>query len=93
MTDKDLLSALKVDIGLSSDAYDERLQSYIEAAKKRITREGVTINMCDIDHIETVIMYAHWMWAKRDTGEGMPRMVRYQLNNLIFREATTEAKS
>ena len=93
MTDKDLLSALKVDIGLSSDAYDERLQSYIAAAKKRITREGVTINMCDIDHIETIIMYAHWMWAKRDTGEGMPRMVRYQLNNLIFREATTEAKS
>lgn len=93
MTDRDLLSALKVDIGLSSDAYDERLQSYIEAAKKRITREGVTIDMEDIDHIETIIMYAHWMWAKRDTGEGMPRMVRYQLNNLIFHEATTEAKS
>lgn len=90
MTDKEMLGALKVDIGLTSDAYDDRLQRYIEAAKERITREGVTINTCDIDHVETIIMYAHWMWSKRDSGEGMPRMVRYQLNNLIFHEATEE---
>lgn len=90
MTDNEMLGALKVDIGLTSDAYDERLRAYLEAAEQRITREGVTIDKSDIDHVETIIMYAHWMWSKRDSGEGMPRMVRYQLNNLIFHEATEE---
>lgn len=88
MTDNEMLGALKVDIGLTSDAYDDRLLAYIQAAEQRIEREGVTIDRTDIDHVETIIMYAHWMWAKRDSGEGMPRMVRYQLNNLIFHEAT-----
>lgn len=90
MTDNEMLGALKVDIGLTSDAYDERLRAYLEAAEQRIAREGVTIDKSDIDHVETIIMYAHWMWSKRDSGEGMPRMVRYQLNNLIFHEATEE---
>lgn len=90
MTDNEMLGALKVDIGLTSDAYDERLTAYLEAAEQRIAREGVTIDKSDIDHVETIIMYAHWMWSKRDSGEGMPRMVRYQLNNLIFHEATEE---
>lgn len=90
MTDNEMLGALKVDIGLTSDAYDDRLRAYLEAAEQRIAREGVTIDKSDIDHVETIIMYAHWMWSKRDSGEGMPRMVRYQLNNLIFHEATEE---
>ena len=90
MTDNEMLGALKVDIGLTSDAYDDRLTAYLEAAEQRIAREGVTIDKSDIDHVETIIMYAHWMWSKRDSGEGMPRMVRYQLNNLIFHEATEE---
>lgn len=92
MTDNEMLEALKINIGLTSDAYDERLLSYLQAARQRIEREGVKIDTDDIDHVETIIGYAEWLWTKRDTGEGMPRMVRYQLNNLIFHEAT-EANS
>jgi hypothetical protein len=36
MTDNEMLGALKVDIGLTSDAYDERLRAYLEAAEQRI---------------------------------------------------------
>lgn len=38
-----------------------------------------------------VVQYASWMWRKRDTGEGMPRMVRYALNNRIFAEKARDS--
>ncbi|MDE6729629.1 MAG: hypothetical protein K2J71_02495 [Oscillospiraceae bacterium] len=38
------------------------------------------------DDLHLELMYAAWMWRKRDTGETMPRMLRYQLNNRVFSE-------
>jgi hypothetical protein len=29
-------------------------------------------------------MYAAYLWRQRVTGEGMPRMLRYALNNRLF---------
>lgn len=78
-----ILAAVKIDLGIMTDAYDERLTEYIAAAQKEITREGVTLTEDD-DHI--VAMYAEWLWRRRDSGEGMPRMVRYALNNRVFSE-------
>ena len=92
MTEAEMLDALKIDLGITANAYDTRLAQYIESAKKAIEREGVKLDLTDIDHVQTVIMYAAWMWRKRDTGEGMPRMVRYQLNNLIFHGHLSESE-
>ena len=82
----ELLTALKIDLGLVTDAYDSRLTEYIEAAKKEIGRQGATLGLTDTDDKMLVVQYASWMWRKRDTGEGMPRMIRYALNNRIFAE-------
>lgn len=81
-----LLAAFKVDLGLVTNGYDERLNEYIESAKKEIARQGATLDLTDQDDAMLVVQYASWMWRKRDTGEGMPRMVRYALNNRIFAE-------
>lgn len=86
MTDDDMLKMLKVDLGLTAEDYDERLLQYIQSAKKAITDEGVTLDLKDIEQVQLVVMYAGWQWRKRDTGEGMPRMVRFQLNNLIIHQ-------
>ena len=87
MTTAEMLAALKVDLGITSTAYDDRLTQYIQAAEKSIKDEGVTLDLTNnLEHVQLVIMYAGWQWWKRDTGEGMPRMVRYQLNNLIFHQ-------
>ncbi len=86
MTTAEMLAALKVDLGITSTAYDDRLTQYIQAAEKSIKDEGVTLDLTNLEHIQLVVMYAGWQWRKRDTGEGMPRMVRYQLNNLIFHQ-------
>lgn len=84
-----LLPYLKVDLGITATAYDERLKQYLQAAAAEIKREGATLND-EIDSKQLVIMYAAWMWRRRDTGEGMPRMVRYALNNRIFAEKMSE---
>ena len=86
MTEAEMLAALKIDLGIATTAYDERLKQYLKSAEAEIRKEGVTLDLSDIDHVQAVTMYAGWLWRKRDTGEGMPRMVRYQLNNLIFHQ-------
>ena len=82
-----LLSMLKVDLGIkSTTAYDERLSQYIEAADQAITEMGATLDYTVLKDNQLVVMYAAWTRRKRDSGEGMPRMLRYALNNRIFSE-------
>lgn len=85
MNDQVMLQMLKIDVGIKTTAYDERLSQYIVTAKDEIRREGVTDLSADsIADCNMVIQYAAWMWRKRDTGEGMPRMLRWVLNNRLF---------
>ena len=86
MTDTAILEMLKVDLGISTTAYDSRLTQYVTSAKAEITREGITLDLTKIDDCTLVIMYAGWLWRKRESGEGMPRMIRYALNNRLFSE-------
>ena len=83
MTDSELLTMLKIDCGITTTAFDERLAQYVEVAKSEITREGVTLVDTASDS-QLVVMYAAWLWRKRDTGEGMPRMLRYAINQKVF---------
>ena len=78
-----LLPSLKVDLGITTEAYDNRLMQYLYNAQKEIAREGAEIGD-SIDDDQLVIMYAAWTWRKRESGEGMPRMLRYALNNRVF---------
>ena len=86
MNESTMLEMLKVDLGISSTAYDARLTQYITVAKAEIGREGITLSADSLDDENLIIMYAAWMWRKRESGEGMPRMLRYALNNRLFAE-------
>ena len=85
-----MLQMLKTDLGITASAYDERLGQYLDAAQKRIEEEGVTLDTDDIGDMQIIVMYAAWMWRRRDTMEGMPRMLRYALNNRVFAEKMKE---
>lgn len=82
-----LLTMLKTDLGImQTTAYDTRLGQYLDAAEQEIIKEGVSnFDTSSIDDAQLVVMYAAWLWRKRDTMEGMPRMVRYALNNRVFK--------
>lgn len=77
------LAMLKIDLGITTNAYDARLDQYIAAADAEITREGAVLSE-SVGDLQLVVMYAAWMWRRRDGMEGMPRMLRYALNNKIF---------
>lgn len=82
-----LLAMLKTDIGITATAYDERLKQYIQTAYKNIKAEGAqSLDVENIEDAQLVVMYAAWMWRRRDSGDGMPRMVRYALNNRVLGE-------
>lgn len=85
MTDAEILSMLKVDLGIMTEAYDDRLSLYITSSKAEIQREGITLSD-SVNDAQLVTMYAAWMWRKRDGMDGMPRMLRYALNNRVFSE-------
>ena len=93
MTNIDMLSMLKVDLGISGDGYDERLGQYIESAKKNISIEGITLDADSIPDCNLVIQYAAWLWRKRINGEGMPRMLRWELNQRLFHEKMHEEEA
>lgn len=86
-----ILASLKVDLGiLRTTAYDERLTEIIKASCQMIEREGATLNVSTLEDAQLVVMYSAWMWRRRDTGEGMPRMLRYALNNRVLSEKAAE---
>jgi hypothetical protein len=85
-----MLEMLKVDLGIKTDAYDERLGQYITSAQQMITREGATLSLESVEDMQLVVMYAAWLWRRRDGMEGMPRMLRWALNNRILSEKMKE---
>lgn len=85
-----MLEALKVDLGISTTAYDARLTHYLQAAGKAIENEGITLDLQDYQDTMLQIMYAAWLWRKRDSQDGMPRMLRWLMNNRLFSEKVKE---
>ncbi len=82
-----ILSSLKVDLGiLRTTAYDSRLKEIINSSFQMIEREGATLDVSLLEDAQLVVMYSAWLWRKRDSGEGMPRMLRWALNNRILSE-------
>lgn len=86
MNDTEILTSLKIDLGISTQAYDERLSQYIVSAKKNIGIEGINLDADDIHDCNLVIQYAAWLWRKRISGDGMPRMLRWELNQRLIHE-------
>ena len=84
MTDAELLAALKVDLGIVGAGYDARLIQVISAAQEAVAREGAVLDLSQYEDCQIVIMYSAWLWRRRDSMDGMPRMLRWALNNKVF---------
>lgn len=88
-----LLSGLKIDLGIRADAYDQRLRDRLCEAQQRLTAEGITLEDTQADR-DLVIMYAAWLWRSRIDGAPMPRMLTVARNNRLFgQKARTEASA
>ena len=91
--DSQILTALKIDLQISSDALDSYLLDQIHAAEEYIKTEGITLDTSNYGDRLLVEMYAaHLYRNRRDNGNEskMPRMLRWALNNRLFTEKISE---
>ena len=88
MTDEQILSMTKLNLQLTGTAFNGYLSELvIPAAKKAIGQEGITLDLTDLNDCNIVVMYASYLYRRRaDSDAGMPRMLRYALNNRLFAE-------
>lgn len=86
MTDAELLVLLKYNLEMISTSFDNYLTHLIDVAKLEIAQEGITLSLDDVLDCNLVVMYAAYLFQKRKTNEPMPRMLRYALNNRLFKE-------
>ena len=84
-----MLAMLKTDLGISTTtAYDARLGQLLTVAQAEIIKAGASTLDASVPlDQELIVMYAAWLWRKRDTMEGMPKALRVALNDRKFREA------
>lgn len=86
MTDAELLVLLKYNLEMISTSFDNYLTHLIDVAKLEIAQEGITLSMSDVLDCNLIVMYAAYLFRKRKTNEPMSRMLRYALNNRLFKE-------
>lgn len=85
MTDDDKLLVLKSDLQLLTNANDKYLKALLGLAAKAVEREGIVLTDGDVECDMAVIHYAAYLYRKRAAPDGgMPRFLRYELNNLLF---------
>lgn len=84
----EMLTQMKIDLGIVSTAYDTRFNTLLSSAYSAITMEGIVLDTSLPEHADLVVSYAAWLWRKRDTGEGLPRWLRWRINNLLFSQKT-----
>lgn len=76
------LAFLRCDLGFL--APDETTLQYMEhlitAARRELTAKGIDLIETDADDISLVVMYAAWLYRKRDSGT-MSDMLRYAIYN------------
>ena len=75
---------VKLNLQIAGSAFDEYIEDLIiPAAEAEIAREGITLDL--------LVMYAGYLYRRRaDSDAGMPRMLRYALNNRLFAQKMAE---
>lgn len=85
MSDVELVTMLKINLSMTSQAYDAYLAQLIAEAKRLIEEEGISFDSASDWNL--AVMYAAYLFRKRaEDNPTMPRMLRYALNNRLFAE-------
>lgn len=94
MTNAEILTLLQVDLGemYPSQQRQAYLNQAISAAQAFIAREGIDLTD-SVEDGQLVEMYAAYLVRKRADDPGMPRMLRWTLNNRLFSQKASETNA
>lgn len=93
MTDAELLTMLRADLQNPPGLQNDYLDFLIKSAKEQIAEKGITLDDSAIKDSHLIIMYASWLYRKRNSNEGMPRMLRYALHSRLVHEKGAVSES
>jgi len=86
MTDAELLMMLRSDLQNPPELLNDYLDFLIKSAKEQIEEKGITLDSSAVKDSHLVVMYASWLYRKRNTNDGMPRMLQYALHSRLIDE-------
>lgn len=80
-----VLSLVKTTLGISTTAFDVAITNDIEYARVELGNKGLVLDETSpttgAGDIQIVVMYATWLWNKREAGAEMPRMLTTAIND------------
>lgn len=82
----DVIRMLKLDLQNPPDAMDDFLELLVGSAREAIESKGIFLDMCSYEDAHLVVMYASWLYRKRNSNDGMPRMLQYELHSRLIHE-------
>ena len=62
------------------------LELLVGSAKEAIESKGIFLDMSSYEDAHLVVMYASWLYRKRNGNEAMPRMLQYELHSRLIHE-------
>lgn len=84
---------LRTDLQNPPGLLNEYLGFLINSAKEQIAEKGITLDISSNEDCHLIIMYASWLYRKRNSNDGMPRMLRYALHSRLVHEKGGVSKS
>ena len=81
---------LKADLGFTNVPMEIRdlMNIRLDAAERELKRDGIVIDESDASDLLLLVMYASYLYRKRDSGERKPRMLRDAINDRKVVKAT-----
>ena len=90
MSNEEILTIVKVDLGMSTTAYDTLIKGLIDSAKAAIKNEGINLIDSDAEDGMLIAEYAAFLYRNRKSKEGMTRSLRWRLNNRLLSKKNRE---
>ena len=90
-TTANVLSMVKINLGISTTAYDAAIINDVSYARSCLSDFGLILDETDPSEAYLTVMYTTWLWRERETGQKMPRMLEAAMNNKLAHQLMSDA--
>lgn len=84
---ENLLSLLKLDLGITHDLRDAYFSNILTAAQNELSSMGAQIDLSLVEDQMLIVDYAVWTYRKRQENIPLSRNIQFRINNRIIRKA------
>jgi len=81
------LSLFKLDLGITHNLRDSFFSNLIQSTISELEGMGVDLSSSTVEDIQLTVDYSSWMYRKRDQDVGLPRRLKFKINNRVIQKA------